>query len=167
MIKNVQRIWTQGVALLGLSIIIGFVYNSSRKGSVPWIAPPVQVINELDLILQPVYEPSIQNISIEIAMQLVDKEIPFIDARDDEYYLEGHIPNAHSSGDYEMLTEYLDITVGLFNPFVVYCSDDDCGSSEELAFQLQSEGFMNIYVFKGGWKEWNTSGLPIEMNANE
>ena len=165
--KNVQRIWTQGVALFGLSIIVGIAYNTTRIVSVPWIAQPIQLGNEMDRILKPVYEPSIKNISIDIAKQLVDKNIPFIDARDDEYYHEGHIPHAHSSGDLIKLTEYLDIAVGLFNPFVVYCSDDDCGSSEELAYQLQSEGFMNIYVFKGGWKEWNASGLPIEITSNE
>ncbi|MBL7013763.1 MAG: rhodanese-like domain-containing protein [Candidatus Marinimicrobia bacterium] len=165
--KIVQKIWTQGSILLLLSIFIGVTINLSRKDSVPWLAQPLSEVNELELILQPVYEPFIKNISIEIAEQLVEKNIPFVDARDDEYYREGHIPNAVSSSDFLRLTEYLDISVGLFDPFVVYCSDDDCGSSEELAIQLQAEGYMNIYVFKGGWKEWNKAGLPIVMDSNE
>ena len=49
------------------------------------------------------------------------------------------------------------------NGFVVYCSDDDCGSSEDLAYQLQDQGFINIYLFKGGWKQWTESDLPIEL----
>jgi len=47
---------------------------------------------------------------------------------------------------------------------VVYCSDDDCGSSEELAYELQEIGFMNILVFKGGWKSWTEAGFEIETH---
>ncbi len=47
---------------------------------------------------------------------------------------------------------------------VVYCSDDDCGSSEELAYELQEIGFMNILVFKGGWKSWTEDGLETETH---
>ena len=49
------------------------------------------------------------------------------------------------------------------NGFVVYCSDDDCGSSEDLAYQLQDQGFTNIYLFKGGWKQWTKNNLPMEV----
>ena len=47
---------------------------------------------------------------------------------------------------------------------MIYCSDDDCGSSEELAYELQDLGFSNILVFKGGWKSWTDAGLEIERN---
>ena len=46
------------------------------------------------------------------------------------------------------------------DPFVVYCSDDDCGSSEELSYELQSYGFTNILLFKGGWKQWQEANYP-------
>jgi 3-mercaptopyruvate sulfurtransferase SseA len=45
---------------------------------------------------------------------------------------------------------------------VIYCSGDECGSSEDLAYELQGEGFSNLLVFKGGWTAWNSSGHPIE-----
>ena len=48
--------------------------------------------------------------------------------------------------------------------FVVYCSDDDCGSSEELAYQLSDQGYLNIYLFKGGWKQWTENSLPSSKN---
>ena len=47
---------------------------------------------------------------------------------------------------------------------MIYCSDDDCGSSEELAYELQDLGFSNILVFKGGWRSWTDSGFEIEKN---
>ena len=51
--------------------------------------------------------------------------------------------------------------IGLDKGFVIYCSDDDCGSSEDLAYELQERGFMNIFVFKGGWKEWIDAKMTI------
>ena len=54
--------------------------------------------------------------------------------------------------------------IGFDTGFVIYCSDDDCGSSEELAYQFQDIGFNNILVFKGGWKSWKDAGLEIEYH---
>ena len=53
--------------------------------------------------------------------------------------------------------------ISIDDGFIVYCSDDDCGSSEELAYLLQEQGFSNIYLFKGGWKQWVDNNLPIEV----
>ena len=47
---------------------------------------------------------------------------------------------------------------------MIYCSDDDCGSSEELAYELQDLGFSNILVFKGGCRSWTDAGLEIKKN---
>jgi 3-mercaptopyruvate sulfurtransferase SseA len=74
------------------------------------------------------------------------------------------IPGAIANDDFEMLLEQIDFLIGYEKGFVVYCSDDDCGSSEELAYELQENGFMNILVFKGGWKSWTEAGLEIEIH---
>ena len=60
------------------------------------------------------------------------------------------------------LTFKLDSLQGKESPVVVYCSGEECGSSEDLAYELQAEGFTNLYVFKGGWTEWSENGHPIE-----
>ena len=48
--------------------------------------------------------------------------------------------------------------------FVVYCSDSDCGSSEDLSYEFQSIGFSNILLFKGGWQEWVDADYPQVQN---
>ena len=53
--------------------------------------------------------------------------------------------------------------ISIDDGFIVYCSDDDCGSSEELAYLLKEQGFSNIYLFKGGCKQWVDNNLPIEV----
>ena len=91
----------------------------------------------------------------------------FVDARAEEYLTEGIIPGAVFSDDNEILSEKIYDLIGYDKGFVVYCSDDDCGSSEQLAYELQDLGFMNIFVFKGGWKEWTGAGFEIEINKHD
>jgi len=47
------------------------------------------------------------------------------------------------------------------DPLVVYCGDPGCGDSEDLAYDLQNEGFTKLFVFKGGWLEWSKTNYPI------
>ena len=86
----------------------------------------------------------------------------FVDARSEEYYLNGHIPKAICNNNIDSLINEMELYISIEDGFVVYCSDDDCGSSEELSYLLQEQGFMNIYLFKGGWKQWTDNKLPTE-----
>ena len=82
----------------------------------------------------------------------------------DEYLTDGIIPGAIANDDIGFLAEQIEYLIGTDKGFVIYCSDDDCGSSEELAYELQDLGFNNILVFKGGWKSWIDAGLATERN---
>ena len=64
--------------------------------------------------------------------------------------------------DFDSLSMEIDNRIQNNEFFVVYCSDDDCGSSEELSYQLLDEGFTSIYLFRGGWKLWIDNKMPIE-----
>ena len=46
-----------------------------------------------------------------------------------------------------LLVEKLENTIGMDDQFIVYCSDSDCGSSEDLSYELQSYGYNNILLF--------------------
>ncbi|MDG1847616.1 MAG: rhodanese-like domain-containing protein [Candidatus Marinimicrobia bacterium] len=84
----------------------------------------------------------------------------FVDAREESYFNEGHIPKSICFDEFELLIDKLESLIDMDDPFVVYCSDDDCGSSEELSYELQSYGFTNILLFKGGWKQWQEANYP-------
>ena len=99
-----------------------------------------------------------------MARSLHQSGILFVDARAEEYLTEGIIPGAIANDDVGFLAEQIDYLIGTEKGFVIYCSDDDCGSSEELAYELQDLGFSNILVFKGGWKSWTDAGFKIEKN---
>ena len=120
--------------------------------------------SDIDKIIE---EPRIREINLETARVLQENGSLFVDARAEEYLAEGIIPGAVFSDDNEILSEKIYDLIGYDKGFIIYCSDDDCGSSEQLAYELQDLGFMNIFVFKGGWKEWTGAGLEIEINKHD
>ena len=148
---------------VALSLFISFFVNILRTDSLPYIAIPLGKIEDIDQIENSSLQPQIREISIDVAERLFSDSVLFIDAREEEYYIEGHIPNSICNDDFDSLVYQIEDFITYNNGFVVYCSDDDCGSSEDLAYQLQDQGFTNIYLFKGGWKQWVENDLPMEV----
>ena len=146
-----------------LSLLISFCVNILRTESLPFIAVPLEKIEDITQIENSSLQPQIREISIDVAERLFSDSVLFIDARAEENYLEGHIPNSICNDNFDSLVYQIEDFVTYNNGFVVYCSDDDCGSSEDLAYQLQDQGFTNIYLFKGGWKQWVENDLPVEV----
>ena len=148
---------------IALSLFISFFVNIFRIDSLPYIAIPLEKIEDITQIENSSLQPQIREISIDVAERLFSDSVLFIDAREEEHYIEGHIPNSICNDDFDSLVYQIEDFVAYNNGFVVYCSDDDCGSSEDLAYQLQDQGFTNIYLFKGGWKQWVENDLPVEV----
>ncbi len=147
----------QVVVLTILSLIIGFAVNLLRANGIPIFAKEMAVTESITYAAgEPVA------VTLAQARQLYEQGVIFVDARGDEYFVEGHIPRAWKSGSYMDLMFKLDSAQIRSDPIVIYCNDDECGSSETLAFDLYDEGFTQLFVFKGGWQEWNDAGYPIE-----
>ena len=146
------------------SIIIGFLVNTVRTNGIPWLAKPIDVLINTEDAMSILVEPSIREIDLEMARLLHRDGILFVDARSKEYLTDGMIPGAIADDEVELIADQIEYLIGMEKGFVIYCSDDDCGSSEELAYELQDMGFNNILVFKGGWKTWTDAGMEIEKN---
>ena len=154
----------QSIILIALSILIGSIFNLLSDDGIPWVAEPIKIVNNSEDALDILAEPSIREVEIETAKALHGSGILFVDARAEEYLSDGFIPGAIANDDISILSDQIETMIGFDTGFVIYCSDDDCGSSEELAYQFQDIGFNNILVFKGGWKSWKDAGLEIEYN---
>ena len=144
-----------------ISLTLSVFVNLFRPKPILYIAKNLEIIKDIDQINKDVSNPMIRTIDIEIAKTLFENNTLFVDARAEEYFENGHIPNAICNDDINLLIEEIDSRIQVDEGFIVYCSDDDCGSSEELAYKLQEQGFMSIYVFKGGWKQWTNNNLPV------
>jgi rhodanese-related sulfurtransferase len=93
----------------------------------------------------------------------------FVDVRNDALYQAGHIPGAHQL-DYYRPEAYLPEVLGACataQKIVVYCTGGDCEDSELAAHLLIQAGVPreNIIVYFGGFTEWSTNGLPLQMGA--
>jgi len=45
---------------------------------------------------------------------------------------------------------------------ILYCLSESCDSAELSAVILYGKGVKNLSVYKGGWVEWKSCGLPLE-----
>ena len=147
----------QMLAIIIVSLAVGLFTNILRSDRIPILAQDLTLAEDIDEVSgEPVA------VTLAQAKSLFDNGVVFVDARDDEYFADGHIQNAWNSGFFMELMFKLDSLQSRDDGVVLYCSDDDCGSSEELANDLYNEGFTKLFVFEGGWLEWNESGYPVE-----
>ena len=158
------KLFKQVLLITGISVLCGASFNAIRDGGISWLAKPMEKINSTNNIELNIGVPSVREINLETAMNLQKNGTLFVDARSEEYLEDGFIPGAINNDDTDVLSDEIATLIGFDKGFVIYCSDDDCGSSEDLAYDLQEYGFNNILVFKGGWKTWSESGLDIEYN---
>ena len=148
--------------IIGISFICGATFNAIRDGGIPWLAKPIKKISSANDIEINIGIPSIREIDIETAVKLQKSGALFVDARSEEYLEDGFIPGAINDDDTDALSDRITTLIGFDKGFVIYCSDDDCGSSEELSYQLYDQGFESIYLFRGGWKQWTENNLPAK-----
>ena len=158
------KLFKQVLLITGISVLCRASFNTMRDGGISWLAKPIEKISSTNDIELNIDVPSVREINLETAKNLQKNGALFVDARSEEYLEDGFIPGAINNDDTDALSDEIATLIGFDKGFVIYCSDDDCGSSEDLAYDLQEYGFNNILVFKGGWKTWNESGLDIEYN---
>ena len=79
---------------IALSLFISFFVNNLRTDSLSYIAIPLEKIEDISDIENSSLQPQIREISIDVAKKLFTDSILFIDARAEEFYHEGHIPNS-------------------------------------------------------------------------
>jgi rhodanese-related sulfurtransferase len=95
----------------------------------------------------------------------------FVDARDDTHYQKGHIPGAYQL-DYYRPGNYLPTVLPpamIAERIIIYCNGGDCEDSEFAAVLLNEAGVAKekLHVYGGGFVEWSTNGLPVEIGARD
>jgi rhodanese-related sulfurtransferase len=82
----------------------------------------------------------------------------FIDAREADFFEEGHIPGAVNLS-VAAIKSTVPAGVPLDRPLIVYCSGGDCEDSGVVARALLKMGCRDVAVFAGGWEEWSAAGI--------
>lgn len=103
-------------------------------------------------------------ITSEQAKMLFDMGVPFVDAREPNFFAEGHVERAMNItadqvfGDPKNTAELVRWRPG---PIVVYCSGGDCDASEHVAQRLQDLQFTQIHIMSDGFPGWKEKGFPV------
>ena len=155
--QYLDKPFNQVVFFVVISIFLSFSSNLVRKDSIPLLAKKLEITEDIDLDSN---ESTLLAISLDKAKEFFENGVLFIDARDEVYYNEGHIRNAMKNVFLMELIFNIEDKQTKEDPIVVYCGDPGCGDSEDLAYDLQNEGFKKLFVFKGGWLEWSAANYP-------
>ena len=150
---------------MALSSIVGLAANSFTENGIPYIGNWPSLIGSDTIIVPPsADEGDPLFISLDEAAALFQSSsVLFIDARDPEDYEYGHIKGAINI-PYDYLEDMTDPRVTAIPPgqkMVIYCSGAECESSLHLGRDFQYEGYSDIFIFFGGWREWERARLPV------
>jgi rhodanese-related sulfurtransferase len=106
----------------------------------------------------------------EVERLLVDSQIIFVDARDEDKFEEGHIPGA-----YELDPYHPERAMGTVLPLcqaapkvVVYCAGGECEDADSVAILLRDAGVSadRLVVYGGGMNDWLAQHKPVEKGAH-
>ena len=155
--QYLDKPFNQVVFFVVISIFLSFSSNLVRKDSISLLAKKLEITEDIDIDSD---ESTLLAISLDKAKEFFENGVLFIDARDEVYYNDGHIKNAMKNVFLMELIFNIEEKQTKEDPIVVYCGDPGCGDSEDLAYDLQNEGFKKLFVFKGGWLEWSAANYP-------
>ena len=100
-------------------------------------------------------------------MQAVMQQAVLVDARIEELYADGHLPNALSLPLAEIGNRF-ELFKTKFPPnrsIIIYCSGYGCSDSFDLGLLLTKDGYHDVMVYEGGFPEWRDAGLPVVKGA--
>jgi len=109
-----------------------------------------------------------QNIKLDFAKLLFDKNALFIDARIPEEFNLGHVKGAINLPYEEFHKKTKEERAEVMKKFnkngiiVCYCKGGDCEMSIDLAYDIAKLGFNSVNIYLGGYSEWEKAGYPVE-----
>lgn len=95
------------------------------------------------------------------AKMLFDMGVPFIDAREPQFFAQGHVERAMNMTADQVIGNAAELIRYRPGPIVVYCSGGDCDASHHVATRLQALQFTQIHIMIDGYPGWKEKGFPI------
>ena len=119
--------------------------------------------------------PGVTMVTASEVVALQQKGVPIIDVRLAKEYHEKHIRSAQSIPYAEKSLKDVAFDPALdqwagpekldkAKPVIFHCNGAECWKSYKAAKVALSKGFTTIYWFRGGFPEWESSGLAVESS---
>jgi len=144
--------FTQTTVLLGILFTFGILYHAFS--SVGFLKNPSAVAE----VTRRYYSVDIPEIDIaEVERAAEEETILLYDARYARDYNHGTIPSGVSLSINSSLTERQEIlgSTPKSQRIVVFCQSSGCGYADEVAQFLKFNGFENVVIYRGGYREWS------------
>ncbi|MGD8306004.1 MAG: rhodanese-like domain-containing protein [Ignavibacteria bacterium] len=159
--------------------LIGLTYNFINPDGIPLIkeerkliikSDSMEIVSDDKIIgdsrLNPKDEmKEAMAITLNQAYELYKENAIFIDARDLVEFEIGRIKNSVSLPytEFDKYKSVLD-TISFETPVVAYCDGKECDLSILLGDKLFEMGYKEVYIFYGGWVDWQMANYPIEYD---
>lgn len=145
----------QTIGILVISGIVGLTVNGFSSKPLPLIRPVDEREGKW---------PSLT--AEEVLKHVQEGSAIVVDARDEKYFNEGHIPGAINLPAARFGDAFAQVGEGMPRDFVciVYCQGEPCDESLDVMDNLEVLEFKTILLFPGGWTEWEKKKHPVEKN---
>ncbi|MDR0609752.1 MAG: hypothetical protein LBG58_06555 [Planctomycetaceae bacterium] len=153
-IKYWQQLFVQSVLLLGTCIFIAIIYHVLSP--IGFLKNPSAVAE----VTRRYYAIDVPEISLDEMRQISEQKSAVIyDARYHRDFERGTIPGAVNLPINSDLMERKQILHGIdkTQKIVLYCQSSGCGFSDEVAAFLKFNGYRNVSIYRGGYREWSNS----------
>ncbi|MCX6159387.1 MAG: rhodanese-like domain-containing protein [Ignavibacteriae bacterium] len=109
-----------------------------------------------------------ENITVELAKNLFDRNALFVDARAKEEYDSVHVKGSINLPYEEFRSKGFNEKSESMKKYnkdgiiVVYCKGGKCEVSIDLAYEIARLGFNSVNIYRGGIAEWKEKGFPVQ-----
>jgi rhodanese-related sulfurtransferase len=153
-LTRMKRDISQTVLLFGTIFVVAILYHAISETG--FLRNPTAVAE----VTRRYYSVDIPEINLSEMQTIVkEKTIPIFDARYARDFKLGTIPEAKNIPINSSLSERQQILAGMdkHRRIVVFCQSAGCGYADEVAQFLKFNGYSNVVLYRGGYREWSNS----------
>jgi rhodanese-related sulfurtransferase len=148
----------QAIGIIIISGVLGITVNEFRAHGIPLVEKwQEKVLNEQ-------LTGGLPALSFKQVKEAYDRgSALFVDARDPDFYHQGHIPGAVNLPvrEYELVFPVLQEELMAASRVITYCDNVTCDTSVELCEKLLFAGLDRVEIFPGGIEQWKDEGQPV------
>jgi rhodanese-related sulfurtransferase len=154
--RQFGNIVMKAVGIVIASSLLGIGVNFVSPNGIPWIYAP-----KTKIVVDDVEIPIVSG--AKAREYLRDGNTIFLDTREAEEYVDGHIKGALSFPDPEKEDYYTRLEARLPRKarIVLYCSGPECHMAENVAVFLAKMGYTGLMVMSAGMEGWESAGYPV------
>jgi rhodanese-related sulfurtransferase len=154
-----KRSILQAIGIIIISGVVGLAVNTFRPNGLPLVG------NWQEEALREQIAGGLPTVSLEQVKEAYENgDALFVDARDSDFYEEGHIPGAVNLPvrKFELVFPKVKERLLAATWVITYCDSASCELGVELTEKLLFTGMDRIEIFTGGIQQWQEAGQPVE-----